>query len=917
MLTDAIFLELKASQDEKAFFKTLKNHWGFAIHKSVEPYLLGKENFEGNFFNIKSFANCYKNIFTYQKLFKRFDESFFPAVLIGGDRYGVELWLVLTNGKVISLHHDATFYEMTSDIAASDTETFVKKFSDSGSVFAVNSLAQFQQLSSALDKKEADYGRKLLKATAESLEWSISKLSKAINKLALESIYSSARDFIENSGFEDLIAAEKKITQIEKNKASSLDLSVCFLEKLPDSLLTQKQLHSLNLSGNPLRIEKELAGLALKKLDISDCHLYILPSLPASLEHLIASGNSLKSLKGIEVCKHLKYLNVQGNAIPEEEIEQFKKKNPHCEVVYLEKSKDITQDILDLSHQNLKKLPKELAKQGKGLKTLILKGNPNLNFEEVFSQLAEWTPKLRVLNLQECKLKELPKNILKLQSLELLQIQEPRYGGNAKLKNEFDFNTCFSLLNGLANLQELPLKLTIPWASKEGNPIFENYLENLAYYSNIQVFHFPENIREKKQMEAIVKAIKDMPIHTFIWEDLKFEEYNHASGKFEAYHISDFQDFKNIKILIWQGQSYSKQIPSFIFDFPNLEKFIISDTSFESIPREIQKLKNLKELHLIGKNGHYIETKGFDELSKLERLEVLKINHLYLRTVPKNIENLPHLRELHLRNTHIKELPENIGNLSNLEVFDFSENQLSEFPESFSTLKKLKVLHLRDFGTAETLPLPFEHLEDLAFNGKNLDYKEVLSAISKLKNLKKLNIIELRNEKPFHLPKEFADLDNLQELCFYHSEGMKDLTELFDMISKLKNLTRLDMTFYEWGLKEKIPASIAGFKKLHTIDKLSVRDLSQNFLSPLFTYLSNIKTLKKINAHQGINYLPPEIGLLTSLEELQLSTTNIKSYPKELLSLTQLKKLDLRGCGLSSAEKQFIKKTLKETDVRL
>jgi Leucine-rich repeat (LRR) protein len=252
-----------------------------------------------------------------------------------------------------------------------------------------------------------------------------------------------------------------------------------------------------------------------------------------------------------------------------------------------------------------------------------------------------------------------------------------------------------------------------------------------------------------------------------------------------------------------------------------------------------------------------------------------------------------------------------------LEVLDLSENDLLEFPKSFGKLKNLKKLYLRDFGTAETLPLSFENLEELTLNGKNLDYTEVLSDISKLKSLKKLNIIELRNEKKFHIPKEFADLNNLEELCLYHSEGMKDLTQMFDIISKLKNLTSLNMTFYEWGLKEKVPASIADFKKLHTIDKLSVRDLPQNLLSELFTYLSNIKTLKKINAHQGINYLPPEIGLLTSLEELQLSTTNIKSYPKELLSLTQLKKLDLRGCGLSSADKQFIKKTLKETDVRL
>lgn len=916
MLTNTIFSNYKKNQNEKQFLEALKDFWKISIHKSVEPYLLGKENFEGTFFNINSFEKCHQNIFTYQKLFKRFDDSLFPAVLIGGDKYGIELWLVLTNGKVISLHHDATFYEMAHDITASDSDTFVKKFSESGSVFDVESLAQFQKLTANLDKKDPHYERMLLQITAESLGWSISKLSKSINKLPLESIYSSARDFIENSGFEDLIAAEKKISQIEKNKTKSLDLSVCFLETLPASLLAKKSLESLNLSSNALKLTKELTDFSLKKLDLSDCQLETIPALPASLEYLVMSENALKSLKGLETCKNLQYLDIRGNAIDESEIDTFKKKHPNCKVLYQEKEQSIEQEILDLSYQNIKKLPKELAKQGKQLKKLILKGNPNLNFEEVFSQLAEWTPQLQVLNLQECKLIELPKNILKLQSLEILQIQEPRYGGNSKLKNELDFDTYFSLLNGLVNLQELPLKLTIPWESNK-KPSFEKYLESLAFYSNLKVFLFPENIRKKTQMEAIFKTIKDLPIHTFVWEDLNFEEYNHESEESETYQISGLEKFNNVKNLIWQGQSYSKNMPDFIFDFTNLEKLLISDTSFESIPSKIQKLKNLKELHFIGKNGHYIQSGISESLSKLEKLEVLKINYLYLDSFPKSITNLPNLRELNLRKSNIKKLPENIGDLSNLEVLDLSENDLLEFPKSFGKLKKLKKLYLRDFGTAETLPLSFENLEELTLNGKNLDYTEVLSDISKLKSLKKLNIIELRNEKKFHIPKEFADLDNLEELCLYHSEGMKDLTQTFDIISKLKNLTSLNMTFYEWGLKEKVPASIADFKKLHTIDKLSVRDLPQNLLSELFTYLGNIKTLKKINAHQGINYLPPEIGLLTSLEELQLSTTNIKSYPKELLSLTQLKKLDLRGCGLSSADKQFIKKSLKETDVRL
>ena len=358
MPISAIFSEYQKTKNEKQFLKSLKDFLGVAIHKTVEPYLIGEENLEGSFFKIKPFEKCHQNLFTYQKLFKRFDNTYFPAVLIGGDSYGVELWLVLTNGKVISLHHDASFYEVASDINATDTESFVEKFSSLGSIFTISTLAEFQKKSSHLDKKETHFERKLLKITAESLGWSIAQLAKSINKLALESIYSLSRDFIEDSGFDDLIAAEKKIAQIEKNKTTKLDLSICFLEKLPDSLLTQKQLHSLNLSGNPISIQKELLQLPLKQLDISDCQLVSLPALPESLEELIAGNNALKNLKGIDTCKNLKNLDIRKNAIEESEIEAFRKKNPNCNIIYQEKATNIDQELLDLSNQNIKKLPK-------------------------------------------------------------------------------------------------------------------------------------------------------------------------------------------------------------------------------------------------------------------------------------------------------------------------------------------------------------------------------------------------------------------------------------------------------------------------------------------------------------------------------------------------------------------------------
>ena len=165
------FENYRGNQDKKAFLKQVKAYFGgITIHKDVEPYLLDEVDTKG-VFNIDAFEKTYQGVFTCEKLFGKFGNDTFPGTIIGGDSYGMEFWLVFTTGKVISLHHEATFSEVASKTEGKDVADFVKKFSQAGSVFSITTLLEFQKLSRDLDEDTNDFEWRLLQVTAPTLGW--------------------------------------------------------------------------------------------------------------------------------------------------------------------------------------------------------------------------------------------------------------------------------------------------------------------------------------------------------------------------------------------------------------------------------------------------------------------------------------------------------------------------------------------------------------------------------------------------------------------------------------------------------------------------------------------------------------------------------------------------------------------------
>lgn len=162
--------------------------------------------------------------------------------------------------------------------------------------------------------------------------------------------------------------------------------------------------------------------------------------------------------------------------------------------------------------------------------------------------------------------------------------------------------------------------------------------------------------------------------------------------------------------------------------------------NLSELPSEINKLKNLRELHINATN--------------------------HIDTLPPEIGDLHNLTVLDLMfNENLNEVPIEIYRLNNLEQLLLTNNKLKYLPEGISTLKKLTVLRL-DNNHLKCLPsdiVELYNLEDLRLGGNNIEL--LPPGIEKLKTLKVLSV--------YHNPLVLDQTPQAFLSARYHSEDAK------------------------------------------------------------------------------------------------------------------------------------------------
>lgn len=258
----------------------------------------------------------------------------------------------------------------------------------------------------------------------------------------------------------------------------------------------------------------------------------------------------------------------------------------------------------------------------------------------------------------------------------------------------------------------------------------------------------------------------------------------------------EIEALKNLKSLTISG--FVKKVPPFIFDIKSLETLEFVDSQVASLPPEVAKLDKLKSVSF------------WQNIYNLKK----KMVKLKLKEMFENLSGCKNLKKLYLGSNGITEIPENIRELKNLQVFSAPQNGLVSLPDSIYELAHLKELDL----------------------GINI-LKELPAGIGKLSQLKilKLNSNWHNQFDAKNLFDEISGLSNLEVLELWSCP----IKEIPETISELKKLKMLELS---GTLLTKLPKSIL---TMHHLEKLRIpgNNISSREIEEIQSKLNKTKVI--------------------------------------------------------------------------
>ena len=213
-------------------------------------------------------------------------------------------------------------------------------------------------------------------------------------------------------------------------------------------------------------------------------------------------------------------------------------------------------------------------------------------------------------------------------------------------------------------------------------------------------------------------------------------------------------------------------IPSEIWQLTNLQILDLGGNKITQIPTEIVELKNLKCLKLGGNNLTSIPL----VIGQLQNLQVLYLgksdiyeSYNQIKSIPTEIWRLKNLKDLDLSGNSLKSIGAEISELRNLEKLDLSYNQLTSIPKEIWQLKNLKNLNLNN-NNLNSIEAEISELKDL--ETLNLSYNQLTNIQIKISRLRKLKGLNLSNNKLTILNPTFCVFKDMGEINFWGDEGL-------------------------------------------------------------------------------------------------------------------------------------------------
>jgi len=562
---------------------------------------------------------------------------------------------------------------------------------------------------------------------------------------------------------------------------------------------------------------------------------------------------------------------------------------------------------LNLSDNLIWELPPDIAKLT-SLKNLNLSNNAMANLPPGIGRLTE----LEKLKLSNNQLTEMPPEIKNLTSLRVLDLS-----GNPDLNTD-SIKTVFS---------NYPKEIVYASSSYPVNTDNEKLLINVSFDKLCRLDM--EQASKITSLDLSGKSLSELPpelsnltnltklnlnfnwfnkLPPDIWDHKNLIELQVSDNQLEELPPELFT-LKNLKTLVVNYNNLTV-LPAEIEKLSELELFELASNDLRELPPEIGKLDKLIYIDLFGNPSLNAETiksafSGYpreivysSEWSSTNRDQnKLLINVDFLQLLALDIEMANQNTMLDLSYQLLGEIPPGLGGLTKLKSLYLSSNELSELPPEIGNLKYLETLDLSE-NQLTIIPPEIANLTNLT--SLNLGYNKLSSLPVEIGNLTNLTWLNLSSNELTELPPEIGKLTNLTTL---NISGNTDI-DLATICASFQNFPRnisISTDEYAYSIdpealliiispQANIPPEIGMLANLTELD-FSACQLTS--LPPEVGELS--KLTKLVLSNNRLNKLPEEVGKLTNLKILNLNDNILEALPAELWNIPSLVLLDIKN----------------------